>query len=142
LIRENQAISLEDLNVSGMVKNRKLAKAISDLGWRAFREMLVAKGAMYGRKVSIINRWEPTSQTCSECGERGGKLDLSIRSWECLYCGAVHDRDVNAAINIKVAAGYAETLNGRGGKRKSQPNWVATDEASTHLVEGQLCLNF
>jgi putative transposase len=142
LIRENQAISLEDLNVSGMVKNRKMAKAISDLGWRAFREMLVAKGAMYGREVSIINRWEPTSQTCSECGERGGKLDLSIRSWECLYCGAVHDRDVNAAINIKVAAGHVETLNGRGGKRKSKPGLVVTDEASTHLVGGQLCLNF
>jgi putative transposase len=142
LIRENQAISLEDLNVSGMMKNRKLAKAISDLGWRTFREMLVAKGAMHGREVSIINRWEPTSQVCSACGERGGKLDLSIRLWECLHCGAVHDRDVNAAINIKVAAGHVETLNGRGGTRKSKPSLVVTDEASTHLVGGQLCLNF
>ena len=76
LICENQEINLEDLNVSGMVKNRKLSRAISDLGWRTFREMLVAKGGMYKRLVNIISRWEPTSQTCSCCGERGGKLDL------------------------------------------------------------------
>lgn len=142
LIRENQAISLEDLNVSGMVKNRKLSRAISDLGWRAFREMLVAKGAMYSRQINIINRWEPTSQTCSCCGERGGKLDLSVREWECLFCGAKHDRDINAAINIKVAGGHSETLNGRGGRRKSKPSLVATCEASTHLLGEQLCLNF
>jgi putative transposase len=142
LIRENQAISLEDLNVSGMVKNRKLSRAISDLGWRAFRTMLEAKGGMYGREVNIINRWEPTSQTCSCCGQKGGKLDLSVRLWECLFCGASHDRDVNAAINIKVAGGHSEALNGRGGRRKSKPSLVATCEASTHQLGEQLCLNF
>lgn len=142
LIRENQAISLEDLNVSGMVKNRKLSRTISDLGWRAFREMLVAKGGMYGRQVSIVNRWEPTSQTCSCCGERFGKLDLSVRLWECLFCGASHDRDVNAAINIKVAGGHSETQNGCGGRRKPRLDLAATCEASTHLLGEQLCLNF
>lgn len=142
LIRENQAISLEDLNVAGMVKNRKLSRAISDLGWRAFRDMLVAKGGMYGREVNIISRWQPTSQTCSCCGERGGKLDLSVRLWECLFCGANHDRDINAAINIKVAGGHSETLNGRGGRHKSKPSLVATCEASTHQLGEQLCLNF
>ena len=142
LIRENQAISLEDLSVSGMVKNRKLSRAISDLGWRAFREMLVAKGQMYGREVNIISRWEPTSQTCSSCGQRGGKLDLSIRLWECLFCGASHDRDINAAINIKVAGGHSETQNGRGGKQKTKLSLAATCEASTHQLGEQLGLSF
>jgi putative transposase len=141
LIRENQAISLEDLNVSGMVKNRKLSRAISDLGWRAFREMLVAKGEMYGREVSIISRWEPTSQTCSTCRQRGGKLDLSVRLWECLFCGASHDRDINAAINIKVAGGHSETQNGRG-ERVRPASQAGFDEASTHRLGEQLCLDF
>ena len=100
LIRENQTIALEDLNVSGMVKNRKLSRAISDLGWRSFRTILIAKGEMYGREVRIINRWEPTSQTCSCCGFKGGKKELNIREWTCLNCGAIHDRDMNASINI------------------------------------------
>ncbi|ELR97832.1 transposase, IS605 OrfB family, central region [Gloeocapsa sp. PCC 73106] len=103
LIRENQTVVLEDLNTSGMVKNRKLSRAISDLGWRAFREMLEARAEMYGRDFRVISRWEPTSQRCSSCGEIGGKKELSVREWTCLYCGAHHDRDINAAINIKVA---------------------------------------
>jgi len=142
LIRENQTIKLEDLNVSGMVKNRKLSRAISDLGWRAFREMLTAKAAMYGREATIIDRWEPTSQTCSCCGNRGGKMDLSIREWECLFCGVKHDRDVNAALNIKAAGGHSEAQNGHGGRRKSKSDLVATCEVSTHLLGEQLCLNF
>jgi putative transposase len=113
LIFENQEINLEDLNVSGMIKNRKLSKAISDLGWRAFRTMLEAKASMYGREVNVISRWEPTSQVCSACGFRGGRKELNVREWECLNCGTHHDRDVNAAINIKVAGGHSETQNGR-----------------------------
>ncbi len=73
LIRENQSLSLENLNVSGMLRNHCLAKAISDLGWRQFRTMLEAKAEMYGRDVAVISRWEPTSQTCSCCGHRGGR---------------------------------------------------------------------
>ncbi|CUR30395.1 transposase (fragment) [Planktothrix tepida PCC 9214] len=124
IIRENQTIVLEDLNVSGMIKNRKLARAISDLGWQYFRTMLEAKSVMYGRDFRVIDRWIPTSQICSCCGFRGGKKELNIREWTCLNCGTSHDRDINAAINIKacteqcrsVAGGHSETLNGRGEK--------------------------
>lgn len=119
IIRENQTIVLEDLNVSGMVKNRKLSRAISDLGWRTFRTFLEAKSEKYGRDFRVINRWEPTSKKCSCCGFKVGKLDLSIREWICLNCGESHDRDVNAANNILVAGGHSETVNGRGGKQKT-----------------------
>ncbi|WP_366558125.1 RNA-guided endonuclease TnpB family protein [Okeania sp. SIO3B5] len=119
IIRENQTIILEDLNVSGMVKNRKLSRAISDLGWRQFRTFLEGKVEKYGRDLRVISRWEATTQKCSCCGFRGGKLDLQVREWECLNCGAKHDRDKNAAINILVAGGQPETLNGRGGKCKT-----------------------
>ncbi|WP_414563574.1 MULTISPECIES: RNA-guided endonuclease InsQ/TnpB family protein [unclassified Anabaena] len=131
LIRENQAIILEDLNVSGMLKNRKLSRAISDLGWRQFRTFLEGKAEKYGREFRIINRWEPTSQACSCCGFRGGKLDLSIREWICLNCESTHDRDVNAATNIKAAGGYSEAQNGRGGKRQTTTKVAASCEAST-----------
>lgn len=90
IIRENQTIVLEDLNVSGMVKNRRLSLAISDLGWRQFRTMLEAKTTMYGKEFIAIDRWTPTSQVCSTCSFNGGKKDLSIRGWTCLNCGAEH----------------------------------------------------
>ncbi|MEM9541388.1 MAG: RNA-guided endonuclease TnpB family protein [Cyanobacteria bacterium P01_E01_bin.42] len=119
VIRENQSIALEDLNVSGMVKNRKLSRAISDLGWREFRTMLNNKADKYGREFHIIDRWEPTTQTCSNCGEKGGKKDLSIREWTCLWCGCIHDCDINAAVNIKHAAGgHSEAQNECGDKQK------------------------
>jgi putative transposase len=112
LVRENSVVMLEDLNVSGMVKNRCLARAISRAGWRQLRTLCEAKASMiHEREVRIISRWEPTSQICSCCGERWGKLDLSIRSVVCLNCGTEHDRDVNASINI-LAAGQAD-LNGQ-----------------------------
>lgn len=112
LIRENQAVSLEDLNVTGMLKNRKLSRAIAQQGWYTFRTMLEAKAKQYKkRKVNIISRWEPTSQTCSECGFRWGKLDLSVRTVQCVSCHVEHDRDVNAARNIdKVGAGLAHDV--------------------------------
>jgi len=140
IIRENQTIVLEDLNVSGMMKNRKLSRAISDLGWRSFRTMLEAKSEMYGRDFRIISRWEPTSQKCSCCGQIGGKKELSVREWTCLFCGAVHDRDKNAAINIKVAGGLPETINGRGGRIKTTSNAASSCEASTHQFPKQLSL--
>ena len=119
IVRENQTIILEDLNVSGLIKNRRLSRSISDLGWRTFRTFIEAKSEKYGRDFRVISRWEPTSQICSCCGFKVGKLDLSVRDWICLNCGTSHDRDVNAAINIKVAAGHSETLNGRGGAHKT-----------------------
>lgn len=147
LVRENQALVLEDLNVSGMVKNRRLARAISDVGWRQFRTLLESKSIRYGRDFQVISRWEPTSQRCSDCGQVSGKKPLDVRAWTCLYCGAEHDRDVNAAINIKacteqdrsVAAGHAETENVRGGLQKTGSP-AAADEARTHLEAEQLSL--
>ena len=140
LVFENQEINLEDLNVSGMVKNRCLSTAISDLGWRQFRTMLEAKADMYGRTVNIISRWEPTSQTCSTCGFKGGKKDLSVRGWVCISCGAEHDRDVNAAINIKVAGGHSETVNGRKRSSKTRSKLASFVETSTHVEPIQLRL--
>jgi putative transposase len=104
---ENQVVALEDLNVSGMVKNRKLARVISLQGWREFRELTEAKTDKFSRQFVVINRWEPTSQVCSDCGFKWGKLDLKIRTVVCLNCGSTHDRDENAAINIqKVGIGH------------------------------------
>ncbi len=107
MVSENQAIILEDLNVSGMVKNRKLARVISLQAWREFRVLCEAKSEKLDRSFHTINRWEPTSQICSDCGFKWGKLDLSIRSVLCLNCGTEHDRDENAAKNInKVGIGH------------------------------------
>jgi putative transposase len=139
IVRENQAIALEDLNVSGMVKNRKLARAISDAGWYSFRQMIEGKSIRYGRDFQVISQWEPTSQRCSDCGQLGGKKPLNVREWTCLHCGATHDRDINAAMNIQVAGGQSETQNERGGKRKSS-SLVAAKEASTHGLVEQLRL--
>jgi putative transposase len=131
IIRENQTVVLEDLNVSGMIKNRKLSRAISDLGWRTFRTFLEGKAEKYGREFRVISRWEPTTQICSNCSFKGGKLDLQVREWECLNCGSKHDRDENAAINILVAGGHSETKNGRGGKRQTTVKVAAVYETST-----------
>lgn len=133
LIQENQLIVLEDLNVSGMVKNRKLSRAISDLGWRSFRSMLEAKAEMYGREVRIISRWEATSQTCSCCGFKGGKKELSVREWTCLNCGEIHDRDINASRQIlKVAGGQSDTENGCWREGQTAVKVAFPSEASTH----------
>jgi len=102
LVRENSVVALEDLNVSGMVKNRCLARAISEAGWGTFRAMCEAKSTVIEeRQTVVISRWEPTSQICSDCGYRWGKLDLSVREVVCLNCGSVHCRDGNAAKNIE-----------------------------------------
>lgn len=140
LIRENQSISIEDLNVSGMMKNKKLARSIGDLGWRQFRTMLKAKADMYGRDVQVIGRWEPTSKTCSCCGEktmkkRPGLEGLSIREWLCSNCGAFHDRDINAAKNIRVAGGQSETINGRQREHKTSLLAIPGDASNRKVVE-------
>jgi len=127
VVSENQTIVLEDLNVSGMVKNRKLARVISQQGWREFRVLVETKSEKYGRSFVVINRWEPTSQTCSDCGYRWGKIDLSIRSVLCLSCGTEHDRDENASVNIeKVGTGHRHDFKctSRDGKTTSvaRPN--------------------
>ena len=107
IVSENQVIVLEDLNVSGMLKNRKLARAISQQGWYEFRVLCEAKSDKLGRDFRVISRWEPTSQVCADCGFKWGKIDLSIRSVLCLNCGTQQDRDLNAARNInKVGIGH------------------------------------
>lgn len=111
VVRKNQAIILEDLNVSGMVKNRHLARAISWQGWRQFRILIEAKSEKFDRNFRVISRWEPTSQKCSECGFKWGKIDLSVRSILCLGCGIEHDRDENASKNIEmVGMGHRHDL--------------------------------
>jgi len=140
MVRENQAINLEDLNVAGMMKNRCLSRAISDLGWRQFRTLVEGKCEKYGRDFRVIDRWEPSTQRCSKCKFVGGKLDLSVRIWKCINCHEIHDRDDNGATNIRVAGGQSETLNGRGGGRKTSAKEAASDEASTRPKFEQLSL--
>src|SRR5882757_3823307 len=112
LVRENQTIVIEDLTVSGMLRNRSLARAISDAAWSEFRSLLEYKAAWYGRDVIAVDRWFPSSKLCSVCGSVRDTLPLDVRSWTC-GCGAVHDRDVNAARNI-LAAGLAVSACGAG----------------------------
>jgi putative transposase len=103
LVDEHDAICVEDLNIKGMVKNHHLAKSISDAAWGEFFRQLEYKAAWAGKTFIKIDQWEPTSKTCSGCGHKLEKLDLSVREWTCPECGARHDRDINAAINIKNA---------------------------------------
>ncbi|MFF3889353.1 RNA-guided endonuclease InsQ/TnpB family protein [Streptomyces sp. NPDC001914] len=112
LVRENQTIVVEDLIVRNMVKNRKLAGAISDAAWRAFRNMLEYKATWYGREVIAIDRWFPSSKLCSACGSLQGAMPLHVRTWTC-QCGTTHDRDVNAAKNI-LAVGLTASVCGAG----------------------------
>ena len=101
LVKEFDVICIEDLNVKGMMANHKLARAIMDLGFYEFRRQLLYKAQMWNRIVVIADRWYPSSKTCSHCGEKIKKLDLSVRDWECEHCHTVHDRDANAAMNLR-----------------------------------------
>lgn len=113
IVRENQTIVIEDLAVRNMVKNRSLARAISDASWSELRRMLEYKADWYGREVIAIDRWYPSSKTCSDCGHLLRSLPLNVREWVCAECGTVHDRDVNAARTI-LAAGLAVSACGDG----------------------------
>ncbi|MCX4648648.1 MULTISPECIES: RNA-guided endonuclease TnpB family protein [unclassified Streptomyces] len=112
LVRENQTLVIEDLTVRNMVKNRHLARAVSDAAWSEFRSMLEYKAAWYGREVITVDRWFPSSKLCHACGTLQEKMPLSVRTWTC-GCGTTHDRDVNAAKNLK-AAGLAVSACGAG----------------------------
>ena len=129
LIRENQAIAVEDLCVKGLARTR-LAKSIHDAGWSAFVAMLEYKAARYGRTFVRIGRFEPTSQVCSACGVKDSPKPLHVRTWTCGACGAVHDRDVNAARNIAKAAGLAVTACGAQVRPGAIP--AQRSEAGTH----------
>jgi putative transposase len=111
LVRENQTIVAESLAVKNMVKNRKLAKSISDTGWSEMNRQLDYKAKWYGRTFVQLDRWFPGSKTCSKCGHKVDSLPLNIREWDCPKCHAHHDRDVNAALN-HLAAGLAVLVCG------------------------------
>ena len=112
IIRENQVVVIEDLTVRNMLGNHSLARVISDAGWRDLRTMLEYKADWYGRELVATDRWYPSSKLCSACGSVVESLPLNVRQWTC-GCGAVHDRDVNAAKNIR-AAGLAVLACGDG----------------------------
>ena len=111
LIRDNQAVAVEDLAVKGLARTQ-MAKSVHDAGWSAFTAMLEYKARLYGRAFHRIGRFEPTSQVCSACGARDGPKPLHVRAWQCRECGAWLDRDVNAAVNVAKAAGLAVSACG------------------------------
>jgi putative transposase len=106
---------IEDLNVSGMLKNHHLAQAIGDVEFYEFKRQLLYKAVWYGSRVILVDRWEPSSKRCSECGWIDADLTLSDRTFRCVQCGLVLDRDLNAAINLeKLAGSGSDSLNACG----------------------------
>lgn len=120
LVREFDVIAIEDLAVKNMIQHPRLARAIADAGWGEFRRQLEYKCAWYGRTLVVIDRWLPSSKTCSACGHKLEKLALSVRGWTCPDCGAIHDRDHNAA-QVIVAAGMRQLGPDEPGLRVEGP---------------------
>ncbi|MGW3043828.1 IS607 family element RNA-guided endonuclease TnpB [Kitasatospora sp. NPDC001159] len=137
LAREYGTIAIEDLNVTGMVKNRRLARAVSDAGFGEIRRQLAYKTVWNGGRLEVADRWFPSSKTCSHCHAVKPKLPLRVRTFTCGHCGLVIDRDENAALNLAslvkhhVAGSGPETRNGRGADRKTGPGPAGGCEAST-----------
>jgi putative transposase len=111
LIRDNQAIAVENLSVKGLARAR-LAKSVHDAGWSHFVTMLEYKARLHSRSFTRVGRFEPTSRTCSACGANSGPKPLHVRVWQCPACGAWLDRDINAAVNVAKAAGLAVSACG------------------------------
>ena len=130
LVRENQVIHVEDLNIAGMVKNRRVARAISDAGWGQFVRIIGEKADRYGRSVHQVSQWLASSKTCSGCGHRLDELPLGIRQWTCPACRVVHDRDHNAA-KVILAAGRAERQNACGTSVSPSTRKAQGDEAGS-----------
>jgi putative transposase len=130
LVRDNQAVYAEDLAVSGLARTR-LATSVYDAGWAQLLRLIGEKAEQHGRTFHQINRFTPTSQTCSACGANDGPKPLHVRSWQCGACGGVHDRDVNAAVNI-LAAGRAERRNACGGTVRPGATLACPGEPGTH----------
>ncbi len=128
IIRDNQAVYVEDLCVVGLGRTR-LAKSVHDAGWASFTRMLEYKAARYGRVFARVDRYFPSTRMCSDCGRINDKMTLNVREWDC-PCGSHHDRDINAAINIK-AAGQAD-FNARGAHVRPALVPAARREAGTH----------
>jgi putative transposase len=130
VVRDNQAIYVEDLAVKGLARTR-LAKSVHDAGWSAFATMLEYKATRYGRYFGKIGRFEPTSQVCSACAITDGPKPLNVREWVCPHCGALLDRDINAAKNI-LAAGRADRLNACGGPVRPGASPAQPVETGSH----------
>jgi len=128
IIRDNQAVYVEDLCVVGLGRTW-LAKSVHDAGWASFTSMLEYKAARHGRVFARVDRFFPSTRMCSDCGRINEKMGLDVRSWVC-PCGSTHDRDVNAAKNIK-AAGQAD-FNDRGAQVRPAVMPAPRDEAVTH----------
>jgi putative transposase len=120
LVRENQAVVIEDLAVRNMLGNHTLARAISDAAWSELRTQLEYKCAWYERELIVVDRFYPSSKICSACGHQVSMLPLDVREWTCAACGAMHDRDVNAARNLE-AAGLAVIACGAGVRPQRKP---------------------
>ncbi|HEX5290447.1 MAG TPA: RNA-guided endonuclease TnpB family protein [Streptosporangiaceae bacterium] len=129
MIRDNQAVYVEDLCVAGLARTR-LAKSVHDAGWSAFTGMLEYKARRYGRHFARTGRFEPTSQLCSACGCPSGPKPLSVREWECAECGTAHDRDLNAAKNV-LALGRRERQNACGGNVRPGESQAGPSETGT-----------
>ncbi|WP_459960930.1 RNA-guided endonuclease InsQ/TnpB family protein [Nocardia sp. IFM 10818] len=132
LIHDNQVVAVEDLAVSGLARTR-LAKSVHDAGWATLTRLLAEKAAQSGREVVRIDRWFPSTRTCSACGLVGDRKPLHVRQWVC-ECGAIHDRDINAAMNL-LAAGLAERQNACGPNVRLRIAGAIGDEAGTHRTE-------
>ncbi|MFJ9822709.1 RNA-guided endonuclease InsQ/TnpB family protein, partial [Streptomyces sp. NPDC101151] len=139
LIRENQAIAVEDLAVKALARTR-LAKSVHDAGWSQFVTMLEYKASRYGRTFVRIGRFEPTSQVCSACGVKDGPKPLHVREWTCGACGTVLDRDINAAVNVAKAARLAVTACGARVVRREAHvvRAVVKDHRHCPVAAGQL----
>ncbi len=135
LVRDNDLIVIEDLTVTNMVRNRHLARVISDCGWGEFRRQLEYKCQRYGRQLVVIDRWYPSSKACSACGRLLAELSLSTRTWQCPSCGTRHDRDINAAKNI-LAAGQAVTACGADVSHRGPPGAIG-GETGTPAGDGR-----
>jgi len=138
LVRDNQAIHLEDLSVAGLARTR-LARSVHDVGWSTLVRLVADKAAQYGRTVVKIDRRFPSSQLCSMCGHRDGPKPLAVRAWTCPACGAEHDRDLNAACNVlaegrRIAAGLAEIENACGADVRPGRVPAVGDETGTRLA--------
>ena len=141
LTRRFHTIGMEDLNVKGMLGNRTLARAVADMGWYELRRQLDYKAAWRGGQVVLADRWYPSSKLCSGCGHRLEDLALQVRRWTCPGCGAGHDRDVNAAVNLKNMA-VSSTVSACGGegsgparKRRAKPAPVKQESSGMASFE-------
>lgn len=138
IVAEHHVIALETLSLRGMSRTR-LAKSVSDAGMGTLIRLITEKAESQGRTVVRVDQWIPTTQTCAVCGAPGGKKPLSVREWTCEGCDSRLDRDYNAAVNIMVAAGLAETLNACGADVRHALARAVGDEARTHRTDQTLC---